>query len=342
MKEQLASFGGSVKALGDGVVEGLLVVFSDESSKDLTGDFFTKETKFNWEGKEKRTALYGHGRDETLQLKELGTGWELKRIDDVGLWVSTQLDMRNEYESAIYGMAEKGKLGLSSGAAGHMVVREGNGEIKQWPIAEGSFTPIPAEPRTTVMAVKDIEVKAFLEMTEEGKSAWSAQRLLEAASWLFDSALILKAKGSKNAEVLVEAIELVKKVAKDELREKEDLPDFDTSKTLKSAAAWEENRDILKAYRAHMTALRDLLEVETLDGHKEQLDCVFEKARDILATVKEGKPAPTENQTGEQVENPPHKGLTDQDIAIAAATAAKTVYESYQGLINGSRNSNKG
>jgi HK97 family phage major capsid protein len=80
-------------------------------------------------------------------------------FQDVGVWVETQLEMRDEYEKRLMELAAAGKLGWSSGAAGHLVEREQVGKsyhIKSWPIAEASLTPTPAEPRNTVISVKSL------------------------------------------------------------------------------------------------------------------------------------------------------------------------------------------
>lgn len=152
----LIAYGGALKAMPDGVVMGCAVLFTDPSHKDLTGDYFTKATRFDWAGQERKPALYHHGMDKTVGLKRFGDGWELDHIDDIGLWVKTQLNMRDEYEAAVYGMTKSGKLGLSSGTASHMVERDVDGRLKSWSVSEISFTPTPAEPGTMVMAVKSI------------------------------------------------------------------------------------------------------------------------------------------------------------------------------------------
>jgi len=67
--------------------------------------------------------------------------------------------MRDEYEKRIMELAAAGKLGWSSGAAGHLVEREQVGKswrIKSWPIAEASLTPTPAEPRNNAVSVKSL------------------------------------------------------------------------------------------------------------------------------------------------------------------------------------------
>lgn len=158
---ELVFFGGSVKALDDtGKVGGYLVVFSTANDPDISSarDFFTKETDFDFDAGEKRSVYYSHGMDSQLGKRRLGRG-ELE-LKDAGVWVSTQLALRDEYEKKIFELAKSGKLGWSSGSAPHLVERKQVGTSNQvihWPIVEASLTPTPAEPRTSVLTLKSFE-----------------------------------------------------------------------------------------------------------------------------------------------------------------------------------------
>lgn len=152
--EQLVYFGGEIKAMGDGKVGGYLVQFK---SVDLEGDFFDSLTDYGIEDGARLPVYYQHGLDATIKNRKIGKG--TIRIDDAGLWLEAQLEMRDEYERMIYGMAEAGKLGWSSGAAGHLVDRQQVGKswrISSWPIAEASLTPTPAEPRNSAVPIKSL------------------------------------------------------------------------------------------------------------------------------------------------------------------------------------------
>ena len=162
--DTLVWFGGEVKALDDsGKIGGYLVRFSTSDDPDLAGDFFTKNTDF---GPIKTSPiLYHHGMDQQIKGTRLGIGdLEMK---DAGVWLQGQLDLRNEYEEAIFEMAKQGKLGWSSGTASHLVEREAVGKswhIKSWPLGlDASLTPTPCEPRT-----KAIPLKSYLSgLTQE-------------------------------------------------------------------------------------------------------------------------------------------------------------------------------
>jgi HK97 family phage major capsid protein len=154
LDEVLVCQGSEVKALDGGRVAGYLVRFSKSvDDKDLTGDYFAPDTDYG--EADKSPVLYQHGMDKLLGRKRIGTG-DLKR-DDVGVWIEAQLNMRDEYEKAIYELAKKGKLGWSSGTAGHLVERDRSGKITAWPLGlDASLTPTPAEPRNHAVTLKSL------------------------------------------------------------------------------------------------------------------------------------------------------------------------------------------
>lgn len=149
--------GGAIKALGGGKLGGYLVVFTDEAHPDLEGEFFTKTTAFEFEDGHQVGVYYQHGLDATIKSRRVGRG--ALKLEDAGVWLDAQLDLRDDYERAIYSMAEQGKLGWSSGAVAHLVEREPVGKsvhIKRWIIGEASLTPTPAEPRTRALPLKSL------------------------------------------------------------------------------------------------------------------------------------------------------------------------------------------
>lgn len=150
--------GSAVKALGGGKIGGYLVLFGTPDQTDLAGDYFTKDTDFG--GAQTSPVLYQHGMDPSVGLSPVGAG-PLK-MDDIGIWIEAQLNMRTAYEKAVYGMAEADKLGWSSGTAAHLVKREmvAGGKasrITSWPLGlDASLTPTPAEPRTRALPLKSL------------------------------------------------------------------------------------------------------------------------------------------------------------------------------------------
>ncbi len=131
---------------------------------DLEGETFTKETDF-WTAHmpEHPPVLYQHGQDAAIKRTVLGHA--TVTVQDVGLWVETQISLAHQYAAAIRELAEKGVLGWSSGAVGHLVERDGK-MLKTWPIAEFSLTPTPAEPRT--LGVHELRSLAEFEPAVEG------------------------------------------------------------------------------------------------------------------------------------------------------------------------------
>lgn len=167
----LVAPGDTIKDLSDdGLFGGFLVV---HGSKDLEGEIFTPDTDY-WlpEGEGKTFALYGHGQDPELGKRRIGEGTLV--VKDAGVWMEAQLERRNEYEEKIQELARRGKLGLSSGTAAHLVEKEaveGKSEtrITQWPLGlDASLTPEPAEPRTKIRPLKNVTVPPVKDLSAEG------------------------------------------------------------------------------------------------------------------------------------------------------------------------------
>lgn len=155
--DTMVAWGDAVKALGDGRVGGYLVRFSSEADPDLTGEWFTRATYYGPRDGDGADTLVHHGFPLKAGLEELADRLlsPLRtRKDEVGIFAEAVLDMADEYEKMLYQLVEQGKLAWSSGAPGHMVRRKDSGEITRWPIAEGSLTPTPAEPRNRVITLK--------------------------------------------------------------------------------------------------------------------------------------------------------------------------------------------
>lgn len=170
--------GGTLKDLDDkGTFGGYLIQFGGPKEHDLELDFFTKGTDYWLDGKTGQSAvLWAHGTDPKIGKKRIDASWGTLAMKDAGIWLETQLQKRNEYEEAIHKLAEKGKLGLSSGTASHLVERERTKEgpsgvthVKQWPLGlDASPTPTPAEPRTNVQPLKSVSVPSINELMNFG------------------------------------------------------------------------------------------------------------------------------------------------------------------------------
>lgn len=159
------AFSTAIKAMGDGKVGGYLVRFTNPDDTDPTRDYFDKSTDFEVDSFPLKSAVrYHHGLDVKIGKKSIGTA--NVGMDEVGIWIDAQLNMRDEWEKAIYSMVEQGKLGWSSGTAPHLVEREPvsrkDGTLAQhitrWPLGlDASLTPKPAELRNqAVVSVKSL------------------------------------------------------------------------------------------------------------------------------------------------------------------------------------------
>jgi len=145
----------AVKALTEsGRVGGYLVVWGDPSLPDLQGEYFTPATDLGLDWYPRRPVLYHHGLDGSLGPVMIGH-IEVMQPDTTGVWVEAQLNLHQQWGRAVFDLVQQQALGWSSGSLPHLVDVAPDGQIRRWPIVEGSLTPTPAEPRyTDAVAVK--------------------------------------------------------------------------------------------------------------------------------------------------------------------------------------------
>lgn len=153
--DRLIAWGGAVKSIAPNRIGGYLAVWGSPQEKDAQGEYFTPETDFALEYYANRPALYHHSLDATIGGLKVGTIDTLK-LDEAGLWAEAQIEEHNAYVQKIRELVDKGVLGWSSGSVPHWVDVDKSGQIKRWPIVEGSLTPTPADWRgkTRVMTMK--------------------------------------------------------------------------------------------------------------------------------------------------------------------------------------------
>ena len=159
----------AVKFVGDSndTIEGWLAPFGGPDylgGKDWHGEFFAPSTDFalDWFSDWQRPLLYQHGLDGAIKTDVVG---RIKvEVRDKGLWMQAQLDASHEYHDEIAKMVGSGALGASSGSVGHLVQTDRkSGEIKRWPLIEGSLTPTPANPQAHVgYAIKSVDAVKHL------------------------------------------------------------------------------------------------------------------------------------------------------------------------------------
>jgi phage head maturation protease len=161
MEDRSIYYGGAVKALGDNRVGGYLIAFTDDSQRDLHGEYFTTDTDLMLEDypiKGER-ALYHHGLDATIGVKRIGQVTDVK-VDSAGVWIEAQLEAADSYQQAILKLVESGKLGWSSGALPQSVRVAPDGKIEKWCVIEASLTPSPAMPFSTrIQTLKSLAIE---------------------------------------------------------------------------------------------------------------------------------------------------------------------------------------
>jgi HK97 family phage major capsid protein len=209
MEDTFVSFGSELKDLGDGKFGGYLVRFGNKEDTDLEGEYFNRDTDFDMEFPAKSSVYFQHGMDPAMKRKVMGKA-DLK-VDEFGVWAEVILAERDEYEKFIAELAKQGKLGWSSGTAGHLVERVQMGKsvwIKRWPLGlDASLTHTPAEPRNEVVPLKSLEVDTPEAVEPEAGEAGEA------------SSAVLEAE--KGVSEVVEKIILEKEFEMDEDTKKE-------------------------------------------------------------------------------------------------------------------------
>ncbi len=151
-----------------GRIGGYLIVWGESRQRDLQGQYFTPQTDVGLDWYDQRPVLYHHGLDGSLKAAVIGV-MDTLRADDTGLWAEAQLDLHKRYVRAVQRLVERGVLSWSSGSLPHLVEVNAEGQIKRWPIVEGSLTPTPAEPRQTDVRTLQSAYKALgLDMSRLG------------------------------------------------------------------------------------------------------------------------------------------------------------------------------
>jgi hypothetical protein len=141
----------SIEVKQDKAVVGAYAIrFSGPNEKDLAGEYFTAKTYLGSHHGDGADVLFNHGFAPSNAFGEIcGRVFAAAKatLDEVGVFVQHTLELSDEYEAAIAKLVGLGKLKWSSGTASHLARKSATGEIKRWPIAEFSYTPMPAEPR---------------------------------------------------------------------------------------------------------------------------------------------------------------------------------------------------
>lgn len=163
----------TIKSLGNGRVGSYCILWGAPHMKDLTEEYFTKETEeltAIFDGVHRLPALYNHSLDNAMKSRVVGVVDTLKP-DNIGLWYESQMKMADEYDKLIMDMVRKGRLKTSTQTFPVARRVESDGRISRWPIVEITFTPTPAEPR--MIPIQQLK-SAYLEIGENFESAAKA------------------------------------------------------------------------------------------------------------------------------------------------------------------------
>lgn len=156
--DTLVQFGSQIKRHRQGHYGGHLVLYGSPEEKDLYGDYFTSGTDFDLQDM-KCAVYYQHTFDYHFKSAVLGRA--TLGADDLGIWIDTQIQIRDEYLEALDQMVAESMMGWSSGTAGHLVEYQRTGKafwVKRWPLGlDASITPSPADPRQAVTTMKFLQ-----------------------------------------------------------------------------------------------------------------------------------------------------------------------------------------
>lgn len=193
-EETLFTFGHTVRALENGIIEGRLVPFTRPTEKDYYNTYFDDKTDYGLSHWQLRGApvLYHHGQDAKVGMNAIGRVLDYRLVvddpddEELGIWVKSQLDMRDKYEKQIYSLAKRGMLKWSSGAhPGSVVIDKKTGHVERWYIIEASTTLTPGTPeeRVEIKATRSLiadTLPSFEEpMAKEGDGTNASERDFE-------------------------------------------------------------------------------------------------------------------------------------------------------------------
>ena len=174
--DRITRTGGVIKATKAedvGYLEGYLVLFGDDKSLDTDGQYFAPDTDFG--PHEQSVVIYHHGRDKTLKSAILDEAATIGK-DDTGVWIRSQIDLRDDYRRAIYELASRGYLGWSAGTLPAHFEVDDTGRIRKFYLGlDASLTPTPADIRnlagTSDTELPDAVKSAFDNLMQAIKSA---------------------------------------------------------------------------------------------------------------------------------------------------------------------------
>jgi HK97 family phage major capsid protein len=164
----LVALGAEVRSVDGtpGKIGGYGLRYGNPSERDLLGTYFKPTTNYGPRKGDGQQITMNHcyalGKGlEELGQRFIGDGAHVE-ADEIGLFVSTVLNLADKYEAWVYKLAQQGKFRWSSGTAERMIRDDGSGGITNWPIIEWALTPLAGEPRLPMVApLRSVPVTAL-------------------------------------------------------------------------------------------------------------------------------------------------------------------------------------
>lgn len=134
---------GAVKAAGEWELDVLYMPYGGpKNGKDAQGEYFSARTEEHADKFPHPVILYYHGFDPSGKpqgapevIGKALTRW----ADSAGRWVRIKLDSMSQYARRIWDSAQKGLARASSGSIAHLVRRDADGHLTNWPVVEISL-----------------------------------------------------------------------------------------------------------------------------------------------------------------------------------------------------------
>ena len=131
-----------IKALGDWKIEVLGVPFGGPDRRDGDGEYFDATTELHLDKFPAPPAVYYHGYadNKTAMQKPayIGKTVSIEKRSD-GVWYRIVLDKASQYARKVWLAAKEGLAFASSGSLLHLVRKDRDGHIAEWPVAELSL-----------------------------------------------------------------------------------------------------------------------------------------------------------------------------------------------------------
>lgn len=148
-----------IKSLGENRIGGYGILWGDENSRDLHGEYFTSETEdilaiFKTMGK--IPYIVEHAADDAVK-SFVAAEVDVMEPDETGLWWEAKILDHQAYRNYVRPLIQREALYSSSGTLPAAKRVDPNGKITRWPVAEMTGTVTPAEWRMLEKPIEEIQ-----------------------------------------------------------------------------------------------------------------------------------------------------------------------------------------